>query len=69
VVFVDDTPLRRETCELQGDNLDKVTMFSTFHAFYLSTEPRDSREVGGSNASNPTFFSIIPIEKDNVSGT
>jgi hypothetical protein len=63
VMFSEMTPLRRESFELQGENLQKVTLFSKFHGFYLSSQEKGEGRTGNDRIVKPTFFSIIKVKK------
>jgi hypothetical protein len=44
VVFTADMPLRRETFKIEGRELSSVSLYSPFHAFYLSAQPSSSEK-------------------------
>jgi hypothetical protein len=67
VLFTADTPLRRETFKIEGNQLSSVSLYSPFHAFYLSAQPASNEkgkvECNRSEAREWEHFLIERIRK------
>jgi hypothetical protein len=64
VLFNADTPLRRETFRIEGNQLSAVALYSPFHAFYLSAQPgAGERGKVECNRARPQEWERFAIER------
>jgi hypothetical protein len=63
VLFSADTPLRREAFLIDGPSLENVTLYSKFHAFYLSAQPEAKLECNRSEAREWQHFAIVIVSQ------
>jgi hypothetical protein len=63
VLFTADTPLRREAFLLGGPSLSEVTLYSKFHAFYLSAQRNAKLECNRSEAREWEHFAIEIVSR------